>query len=112
MSRPIIICAVFFMNFEYMKKVFTKIMANKYLLVAVALLLQLAIFENINLFTLIKLKKQESHLKQQVQTQQKEIQRIKKNSETLIDPAERERFAREVYHFKKPEEEIFIISNN
>ena len=93
------------------KKILSKISANKYLLVGCLFALQLAIFENINIFSLIKLKKQESALKQQVNTQHAEIERINIKSETLTNPDERERFAREVYHFKKADETVFVISN-
>ena len=94
-----------------MNKRLTKIITNKYFIVSFIFFLQLSLFENIDLFTLFKMKNQESRLKNEVVIQSQKIEEIKQNSSALHDPKERERFARERYHFKKSNEKIFIISN-
>jgi cell division protein FtsB len=49
-----------------------------------------------------KLEKQQEYLKE-------EIQRDKKIIETLSDPEELEKFAREAYYLKRKNEEIYLI---
>ena len=88
-----------------------RVISNKFLLVTVLFVVQLAIFESIDLFTLLKMKSQEGQLRTQVESQKKEIKQIKRKSKSLTDPSERERFAREEYNFRKPHEKVFIISN-
>lgn len=73
--------------------------------------IQLLIFENIDMFSLRNMKSKEKELIRTVNNQEKEIEEKRKAAASLSDPKERERFAREKYHFKKPHEKVFILSN-
>jgi cell division protein FtsB len=88
-----------------------KKLRNKYVIATLALLLQLTFLESVDLFTLYKQKRRESQLRSEVRDMQKRVEGIRQNFEALNDPLVRERYAREVYQFKKDNEVIFLLSN-
>ncbi len=75
------------------------------------LLLQLTLFESIDVFSLMELKAKESKLQQEMNEIEKKIEETRLQAKSLSDPEVREQFARERYHFKRPGEKIFVISN-
>lgn len=88
-----------------------RILLNKYMIVSLLFVLQLLLFESINVFSLLNMKSKESKLRIEVNKQKENIEEIKEATQSLNDVKEIERFAREKYHFKKPHEQIFVISN-
>ncbi len=75
------------------------------------LLLQLTLFESIDVFSLMELKSKEAKLQREMNEIEAQIEETRMQAKSLSDPGIRERFARERYHFKRPNEKIFVISN-
>jgi len=69
------------------------------------------IFESVDVFSLRHMKSKERNLREKVRYQKKQIEAMQESSSRLSDPKERERFAREHNYFKKPNETIFVITN-
>lgn len=98
-------------SYFYTVKKFWSIVSNKYGLVTALFLLQIILFENVDLFTLYKQKQRESQLRREVVQYEDRVEEIRYKYESLQDPEMRERFAREEHHFKRDNEVIFLFSN-
>ncbi|HEY0271692.1 MAG TPA: septum formation initiator family protein [Chitinophaga sp.] len=84
---------------------------NKYLLTAVAFLLWVAFFDEQNLLNSFHLSQEVSKRESQKAFYIKEIEQTKQDAQELFgSPAALEKFAREKYHFKKDNEDLFIVN--
>ncbi|PUZ21183.1 Septum formation initiator [Chitinophaga costaii] len=84
---------------------------NKYLLTTVAFVLWVAFFDEQNLLNSFHLSQELSKRESQKTFYIKEIEQTKKDGQELLgSPAALEKFAREKYHFKKDNEDLFIVN--
>lgn len=86
---------------------------NKYVLTPIAFLVWMAFFNDVDLFFFWKSKREAksmreeiSYLKEEIELTRESLHDISTNQETL------EKFARETYFMKKPNEDIFIVRIN
>lgn len=93
-------------------KLIKKIIGNKYLLTATAFGIWMIFFDRNDIplqisrmHELSKLQKSERVMNDKIQETQKELDGLKNDPETL------ERYAREKYLMKKPNEDLFLIEN-
>lgn len=84
---------------------------NKYIITALVFVVYLLFFENINLISLIGLKKKQSELQESIQLQEKEISAYREKSESLTNFEMKEKVAREKYKFCRENEVVFEFSN-
>lgn len=68
-----------------------------------------AFFDQNNMFYQIKLSRKLSKLEDQKHYFQEQIQDVENTKEELFSTAAKKKFAREKYHMKKDNEDIFII---
>lgn len=94
------------------KKIFSRI-PNKYLLVTLGLLVWMAFFDNNSFLMRYRLRrslklyeKEMRYYNQQIVKDSTSLNDLLSDKETL------ERFAREEYLMKKPDEDIFLITDN
>lgn len=92
-----------------MKKI--SFLKNKYLITALVFVVYLSFFENINLISLVGLKKKHSELQVNIQKKEKEIEDYRQKSESLTNFEMKEKVAREKYKFCKEDEVVFEFSN-
>lgn len=83
---------------------------NKYILTTLVFLLWLIIFDRSNWFDMIgelrninNLENEKEYYQQKIEIDSKKLKELKTNDENL------EKFAREQYLMKKPNEEVFVI---
>lgn len=83
---------------------------NKFILTSAVFLLWLIIFDRSNWFDMVgevrsihKLEKEKEYYKKKIESDSQKLNELKTNDENL------EKFAREQYLMKKPNEEIFIV---
>lgn len=83
---------------------------NKFILTSAVFLLWLIIFDRSNWFDMVgevraihKLEKEKDYYKKKIESDGQKLNELKTNDENL------EKFAREQYLMKKPNEEIFVI---
>jgi cell division protein DivIC len=83
---------------------------NKYILTSFVFLLWLLIFDRSNWFDMVgelrsihSLENEKEYYKEKIESDSKKLKELKTNDENL------EKFAREQYLMKKPNEEIFIV---
>lgn len=83
---------------------------NKFILTSAVFLLWLIIFDRSNWFDMVgeirsihKLEKEKEYYQKKIESDNKKLNELKTNDENL------EKFAREQYLMKKPNEDIFII---
>ena len=87
-----------------------KIIANKYLICATLLALHISFTEETNLFELIKIKTTLSESKFDNDKMRVEIdETTQANLELTTNMAAKEKYARENYHMKKANEDIFVF---
>lgn len=98
------------MKFPTKKKVFRSL-KNKYVVAILILVVQLAFFESVDLWTLYKQKRRERALHAEIKDLQHRSDKIRAKYESLTVPELREKYAREVYNFKRDNEVIFVLSN-
>jgi cell division protein DivIC len=83
---------------------------NKYVITVLVFLVWIMFFDNNDLFTVLKNRKQ---LQQVEQKRVQKMEDIKTSDQTYIDLATdikaREKFAREKYLMKRPNEDVFIF---
>lgn len=87
-----------------------RVFSNRYILVTVAAVVWMVFLDRYDLFSQIKMAREISKLKDDVEFYQKELE--KTNEERLVfreNRAEVERFAREQYLMKKDNEDLFLI---
>ena len=86
---------------------FTK---NRYFLVAFTFFVYMLFFDQNDVFTQIELKSELSELEENKAYYQERITETKKDlNDLLTDNTHLEKFAREKYLMKRPEEEIFVL---
>jgi len=83
---------------------------NKYILTIIIFIIWLTLFDSNNLITrykdlreLYKLKKDKEYFTDRIETDRKKLHELKTDNENL------EKFAREQYRMKKPDEDLYII---
>jgi cell division protein FtsB len=83
---------------------------NKFFLVTVAFLVWMIFFDKNDLFSQYQYHQQVSKLKQERNFYKSETDKVSKDLEELTsNPEELEKFAREKYLMKKPNEDVFVI---
>jgi cell division protein DivIC len=87
-----------------------KILRNKYILTLLIFFVWLLIFDRNNLIDRIKyvrklneMERQKEYYESRIEQDSRKLKELKTNRENL------EKFAREQYYMKKPDEEIFVI---
>ena len=92
---------------------FLKIAGNKYLLSAIIFIVWIAFFDRNDLFTQWDRKQELKKLETSTTFYEKEIITTKKDlTELTNNPATLEKFAREKFYLKRPNEEIFLIDDS
>jgi cell division protein FtsB len=85
-------------------------LTNKYLLVGLAFAVWMLFFDRNNLLLQYQRKQEQAELIDKKAYYEREIEQIRQDKEELFSTNEKlEKFAREKYHMKKPQEDIFII---
>ena len=82
---------------------------NAYVLVLTVFVIWMLFFDTNSYLIHRELQKEINKLEKQIEFLEEEIEKDKAIIEQLSDPEELEKFAREKYYLKKPNEEIFII---
>lgn len=89
---------------------FLKFIKNKYLLTSVGIVVWLLFFDKNDVFSqmdliskLNKLKADRAYYFSEIQNNRREIEELKTNKKSL------EKFAREKYHMKKDNEDVYVI---
>ena len=94
---------------ELKKKKWFGIATNMYVLVLTIFTIWMIFFDTNSLFIHNELKGQIKDLEKQKEYLKTEISKDRKIIETLKNPEELEKFAREQYYLKKKNEEIYLI---
>jgi cell division protein FtsB len=94
---------------ELRKKKWFMFVSNIYVLVLTVFVVWMLFFDTNSLLIHMELRKEIRKLEKQQEYLKEEIQRDKKIIETLSDPEELEKFAREAYYLKRKNEEIYLI---
>lgn len=91
------------------QKKWFRIASNIYVLVLTLFLIWMLFFDTNSLMIHLELRREVNKLEQQMDFLREQIAKDQELIETLSDPEALEKFAREKYYLKKPDEEIFII---
>jgi len=90
-----------------------RLLVNKYLLTGVAFVLWITFFDDNNLIELAKVKlntinqeKQKQYYKSEIKLIEQKLQELDSNVDSL------EKFAREQYYYKLPDEEIYVFKED
>lgn len=90
-----------------------RLLVNKYLITGVAFVLWITFFDDNNLIELAKVKlniinqeKQKQYYKSEIKLIEQKLQELDSNVDSL------EKFAREQYHYKLPDEEIYVFKGD
>lgn len=83
--------------------------SNLYVLVLTIFLVWMLFFDQNSLLIHLELRREIKKLEQQQEFLREQIDHDRELIESLSDPRELEKFAREQYYLKKPDEEIYII---
>lgn len=86
-----------------------KILKNKYILTLLIFGIWMTFFDSNSFPRQYRVVQQRKLLQSTVNEKKKEIESIKRSLKMLKDNQSLERYAREEYRFKKPNEEIFVI---
>ena len=92
-----------------MKNIITKYLLNRYILLILAFGVWMYFFDDNSIRIHNELDKDIEKLKGSIDFYEKEITSDKKIIENHQDPEKLERFARETYHMKKENEDVYII---
>lgn len=93
-----------------MKARVIKAIKNKYVFTPLIFLVWMAFFNDIDLFFILQSKRELKSLQEEVQYFQYEIDKTRESLHDLTtNAATLEKFARETYYMKKPNEDIFIV---
>ena len=94
---------------ELRSKTWFKILSNKYVLLGLIFAIWMFFLDSNSWFIHHELNQEINELKENKEYYQKEISRDKAIIGTLEDSIELEKFARQKYYMKRPNEEIYII---
>lgn len=94
---------------ELRSKTWFKILSNKYVLLGLIFAIWMFFLDSNSWFIHHELNQEINELKENKEYYQKEISRDKAIIDTLGDSIELEKFARQKYYMKRPNEEIYII---
>ena len=94
---------------ELRSKKWFKILSNKYVLLGLIFAIWMFFLDSNSWFIHHELNQEINELKENKEYYQKEISRDKAIIGTLEDSIELEKFARQKYYMKRPNEEIYII---
>ena len=90
-----------------------RLLVNKYLITGVAFVLWITFFDDNNLIELAKVKlniinqeKQKQYYKSEIKLIEQKLQELDSNVDSL------EKFAREQYYYKLPDEEIYVFKED
>lgn len=93
-----------------MSKRFINILRNKYLITTLALMVWLLFFDKNDILSQVERTKELRALEEERDYYQAEIEKSKQDMKELqTNPKNLEKFAREKYLMKKPNEEVFVI---
>ena len=93
-----------------MMRILKKILSNFYIVIGVIFLLWLIFFDSNDLYTQIKQTAKLRALEDEKEFYQKKIEEVKADREELMSNDELlEKFAREKYLMKKPEEDVYVV---
>lgn len=106
----VLLSMIFAMNTKAMLTILRKILLNRYLLALAAFGVWMAFFDKNDFFAqrhrageLDELNEKIEYYKEQIQLTKKELQALDN------DPAMLEKYAREKYYMKRPNEEVFVV---
>lgn len=91
------------------QKKWFQVASNLYVLVLTIFMVWMLFFDQNSLLIHLELQHEIQKLEQQQEFLREQIARDREVIETLSDPKQLEKFAREQYYLKKPDEEIYII---
>lgn len=91
------------------QKKWFQVASNLYVLVLTIFMVWMLFFDQNSLLIHLELQREIQKLEQQQEFLREQIARDREVIETLSDPKQLEKFAREQYYLKKPDEEIYII---
>jgi len=98
------------LNFYYEMNKLKRLLKNKYFITIVIFIIWLIFFDQNNLLQYLKFKKQYKKL---LEDKKYYIKKIKEDSEKIYelqtDAKTIEKFARENFYMKKPDEDLFVI---
>lgn len=98
------------MNWREKVKIAAPLLHNKYVLTAIVFLVWLGFFDQNNFVDRISLVNRNKELKRQKEYLQKEIDENREKMEELRSHSDKlEKFAREQYLMKKPDEDLYIV---
>ncbi|OIQ31694.1 MAG: hypothetical protein BM555_05130 [Crocinitomix sp. MedPE-SWsnd] len=83
---------------------------NKWILSTTLVVLYILILHDTDIFSLKSRMDKADELELEIEYKKEEIKALKIALEDLDDPRELERYAREEHYFKKPTEDLFIVS--
>lgn len=89
------------------------IFKNFFFITSVLFLIWMFFINSMDVFSVLKLKSKLSELKDQKEYYLHKIESVKRDREALLNNEELlEKFARENYLMKKPDEDVFIVEEN
>lgn len=91
------------------QKKWFKILSNLYVLILSIFMVWMLFFDQNSVLIQLELQREIQKLEEQKEFLQEQINTDKELIETLSDPKELEKFARETYFLKKQNEDIYII---
>lgn len=94
---------------QFRNKPIVKITTNKYVIVLVIFIIWMFFFDENSFLNHLEFNKEIKKLNTEKEYYQKEIKQDKELIKKLDDKEELEKFAREEYHMKKENEEIYLI---
>lgn len=94
---------------QFKNKPIIKFTTNKYVIVVVVFIVWMAFFDENSFLNHIEFNKEIDKLNTEKEYYQKEIKQDKELIKKLENKQELEKFAREEYHMKKENEEIYLI---
>ena len=93
-----------------MAKILLRVLKNKYLITSLALVVWLLFFDKNDILSQVDRSKELRALEEERNYYQKEIEKSKQDMKELqTNPKNLEKFAREKYLMKKPNEDVFVI---
>lgn len=98
------------LTFVHMKKRLFRILRNRYVFTPLLFLVWMAFFHDIDLFFMMKSKRELNEMKAQLEYLEKESEKTREALYDLTTNAEtREKYARENYYMKRPNEDVYIV---
>lgn len=93
-----------------MKKKILKYLKNKYILTPIVFLVWMSFFNDIDLFFIMRSKSELRSMQDRIEFLQHENERTREAFHDISTNAESlEKFARETYFMKKPNEDVFVV---